>query len=532
MPTVPLARSSADESFAASRRILVLLWLASAPVLCLLYLKIEPNPDQTQFDYMGWMATQGYPFYSGSFDMNWPGGMILHRIAIGLFGPVPWSWHLGDFLLMQAATATMALFLWRAGFRLAPFVVLALYPPLYVTAGGWMAGQRDIVVLGFLAAACSAMLAPARREGFALFWAGALVACAVMIRPTYLSVLAGLLALELMPRSWVRQPRRHGVVARMAAVLAGFGLVVLSVVLAGLAIGNLDDWYQQSVLFTAEVYAGKPPAGMDLVETVVEMFTGWWHWLSLCGLAGLILWMLRDRGVRYPLMLVLGLAASIMLSYFVQRKGFGYHLAGFLPLLAMLTAVAIDQTAERARHAPTAAGARAMKGALLAVTALAVAGTGAKLAKQADLLKDIGQNGITPVAGTYDIPAADQTRLIETIRARSTPEDRMVQYGTAYQIPYLAQRLPAYRYITPAVELMTPDFTLHAPWMAEIEAGLRESRPRFILIVGTPFIRTDAGLRAVEEGKPVLNAILSHLATGYEVAMQGDFGTLFERVAE
>ena len=146
------------------RRVLVLLWLVSAPVLCLLYLKVEPSPDQAQFDYMGWMATMGQPFYAGSFDMNWPGGMLLHETAIRLFGPVLWSWHMLDFLLMQCATIAAAVFLWRAGFRLAPFVALLLYPPVYVTAGGWMAGQRDIVAMGLLIIACCAMLAPARKE--------------------------------------------------------------------------------------------------------------------------------------------------------------------------------------------------------------------------------------------------------------------------------------------------------------------------------------------------------------------------------
>ena len=148
----------------ALRRALVLLWLVSAPVLCLLWLKVEPSPDQAQFDYMGWMATMGQPFYAGSFDMNWPGGMLLHEAAIRLFGPVLWSWHMLDFLLMQCATIAAAVFLWRAGFRLAPFVALLLYPPVYVTAGGWMAGQRDIVAMGLLIIACCAMLAPARKE--------------------------------------------------------------------------------------------------------------------------------------------------------------------------------------------------------------------------------------------------------------------------------------------------------------------------------------------------------------------------------
>ena len=104
----------------ALRRALVLLWLVSAPVLCLLWLKVEPSPDQAQFDYMGWMATMGQPFYAGSFDMNWPGGMLLHEAAIRLFGPVLWSWHMLDFLLMQCATIAAAVFLWRAGFRFFP----------------------------------------------------------------------------------------------------------------------------------------------------------------------------------------------------------------------------------------------------------------------------------------------------------------------------------------------------------------------------------------------------------------------------
>lgn len=37
----------------------------SRPVLCLLWLKVEPSPDQAQFDYKGWMATMGQLFYAG-----------------------------------------------------------------------------------------------------------------------------------------------------------------------------------------------------------------------------------------------------------------------------------------------------------------------------------------------------------------------------------------------------------------------------------------------------------------------------------
>ncbi len=508
------------------RRAMIGLWLLSVPILCVLYLKVEPSPDQAQFDYMGWMATQGHPFYAGSFDMNWPGGMLLHLAAVRLFGAAPWAWHLADFLLMQAATIAAAVFLWRAGFRLAPVIALVLYPPIYVTAGGWMAGQRDIVAMGLLIIACCAMLAPASREWWALFCAGLLVACAVMIRPTYLSVLAGLLILEAMPRTWVQQPRRHGPGARLAAIAAGFALVVLAVVTWALAVGNLDDWYQQSVLFTSQVYAEEAP--MDMVQTLVVLFTRWWHWLTLCGLVGLGLWIMRDRGIGYPLMLVLGLAAAIMLSYFVQGKGFGYHIAGFLPLLVMLTAVALDQVFERMRRAASPWRQGAFGGALLVMALLVVAGTGAKLAGDAHLLGDFRSNGISPVTGGYDISAADQARMVQIIRSQSAPQDRMVQYGTAYQIPYLAQRLPAHRFITPAIELIRPDFPLYDDWMTEIRAGLNTHQPRFILILDPAL----AQAQAEQADKPALAALHLYMADDYQVAMQGEFGTLFERAAD
>lgn len=508
---------------------LALLWLASMPVLCILYLKIEPSPDQAQFDYMGWLATQGRPFYAGSFDMNWPGGMLLHEAAIRLFGPVAWSWHLLDFLLAELAAMAAGLFLWRAGFRLAPWIMLALYPPLYVTAGAWMAGQRDIVAMGLMIMACCAMLAPAKREGWALFLAGALVACAVLVRPTYLSVLAGLLILEALPREWLRQPRCNGISVRVLALGIGFATVILAALAWAVAVGNLDDWYQQSVQFTAQVYYVEPP--MDLIQTLITLFTRWWHWLSLGGLLGLVLWILRDRSVGYPLALVLGLGCAILLSYFAQNKGFGYHIAGFIPLLAMLTAVAIDQLAARAGDAPGPRLGWLAGGAAVALAGLAVLGTASKLASNGGLLRDYLRNGIAPVAGGYGIPAADQARMIQIIQTESTPEDRLAQYGTAHHIPYLAQRLPPHRFITPAIELMTPDFALYQPWLTEIRDGLRGNPPAFVLITGIHLVPTEAGLSALNTTAPALAELLAFMGQDYAPRVQGDYGALFQRVA-
>lgn len=508
----------------ALRSGLLLVWLVSMPLLALVYLRIAPSPDQRQFDYMAWMALHGQPFYTDSFDMNWPGAMILHELAIRLFGPSAWSWHLLDFLMMEGIAAAAALFLWRCGFRLAPFLALVFYPPLYVTAGSWMAGQRDIVAVGILVVALAAMLAPGGRELRAMFLAGALVAAAVLIRPTYLSVLAGLAILEALPRTWIGWPRRAGLGARLAALLAGFAAVTGALALAAAMTGNLDDFYQASFVFTRYVYFGAPPQSM--IGTARTLFVGSWHWLSALGALGLVLWLLRDRRLSYPLMLLLGLAAAITLSYVVQNKGFGYHLGGFLLLLVILTMVAIERTAACAAASAPVLRMAGRTGVVLMVL-LAVAGTGSKIVGQLRL-SGISRHGLLAFQDIYPKPLRE---MIALIRNESAPDDRFVLYGTAYQIPYLARRLPAYRFITPAADLMTPKFPLYTAWMGEVTDGLRGYRPKFILL--TAKATGGKGLAADVAGKPVLGALLNYMSGGsYKVVMSDAFGTLYERTTK
>jgi len=518
------------ELSARLRRSLLLIWLLSIPVLCLLYVKIAPSPDQAQFNYMGWMSAQGYPFYAGSFDMNWPGGMILHTLAILLFGPSATAWHLFDFGLLILTTMMAALFLRRSGFVLAPYVMLVLYPAIYVTAGGWMAGQRDIIAVGILIGACCAMLAPVSRELRSMAFAGALVAMAVLIRPTYLSFLAGLCLLELGPRRWIGYPRLAGPVARIGALLLGFGAVMAATAVAGLWIGNIDDFYQQTILFTMSVYVGKPP--LDMVQTVVELLRSS-HWMVFLGLIGLSLWIRRTGRLEYPLLLLLGLCAAIALSYVVQRKGFGYHLGGVLPLLILFAAIAFDEVRRLAMQAKRPPMARAIaSAALVGMVLLAASGTAAKLMRHRVELLDL-RNGLTPI-GTYsNLGEDEQAQLVGIMRSRTAQNDRIVLYGTTYQIPYLAQRLPAYRFITPAVEQMRPDFALYPAWKKEVEDGLRTHKPKLILIMQDAVGSAPEAVRkAGADDRPVLGAIIAYMGDDYGIALKGPFGVLYERIAK
>lgn len=516
-----------DGAARMSRGVLIAVWLVSAPALCLLYMMMPPSPDQAQFDYMAWMSMQGLPYYAQSFDMNWPGAMVLHELGVRLFGVHAWTWRLTDFLLMEGLALLIALFIRRAGFALAPFVFLAIFPMLYITGGFWLVGQRDIIATGFLLAACALVMPGGRAEGAKIAAAGALIACAVLIRPTFLSFLIGVMALEALP---LRSPAPRGItrLARVGALALGFAVPVLAIVAAGAALGNLDDWYAQSIEFSLSVYSGDPP--QSLTGTAKQLFLSSWHWLTALGALGLILWVARD-GLGHGPVLVVGAGLTIVVSYIVQNKGFGYHLGGFLTILTLLLAIAAGRLIALRNGA---AGRRSRLGltAALALTLVVIlGGTAKKLSGMSGAMADLAAGRFALI----DIPGRlreDDRRAMIALIEEGNPQDRMVQYGIMYEIPYRAQRRPSFRFINAnAFDLMSDAYANYAAWTAEVADGLRAHPPAFVLLE-RKFVQGDAApFAAVDDARPMLKLVLAQIAEGYAVVFTTDTAILLRKEA-
>ncbi|MEO1274983.1 MAG: hypothetical protein AAFV96_06170 [Pseudomonadota bacterium] len=496
----------------AARAGLLLCWLPVMAVLGALYLTVPPSPDQSQFDWMAFIATQGQPYYAGSFDMNWPGAMLLHEAGIRLFGVHAWTWRLTDFLLLTGSTVAGALFLARSNWRLAPFLFLFLYPPLYISSGGWMAGQRDIVATGFLLVASLLALPGWRREGLAMAGAGAAIAMAILIRPTFLSFLAGLALLELLPLT-LHHARRSGRGTRLLRLCMGFGAVIGTVIIAGVLLGNIDDFYAQSVEFALSVYAGDPP--QDWRDTLHLLFLRSWHWIAALALLGAAAWLWRDRA-GFALFLLLGIMATSALSFIVQNKAFAYHLGGVLPVMALFVAAAFE-TLLRVRQQTSGATRLFATAVLLLAALITLAGTGKKLLNLSDGGKMLIAGVIAPGDG-YGLSEGERREIVALVREGSTSSDTVAVYGTHYDLPFRAQRLPPYRYFTPAAELVHPGFAHYDAWLAEIDDGLSARPPAFV-IVDRRFI---AG--APEQPAPamrdrvILSRLIDHIAVGHAVA--------------
>lgn len=501
----------------------MILW--GGLMLCLggLYATVPPSPDQSQFDWMAFAAIHRQPYYVGSFDMNWPGAMWLHEIGIRLFGVHPWTWHLTDFLILIVFTFGGSRFLARAGWPSAAVAFLFLYPPLYVTAGGWMAGQRDIIAAGFLLLACALSLPGGRHEATTAILAGACVAYAVLIRPTYLSFLVGLIALEALPLK-VPAPHRCSPPERAIRFVVGFALVIAAAIAFGQLVGNLDDWYQQSIQFSLSAYVGDPP--QDWRATLKMLFVDSWHWITVLAVPGLVFWIWRD-GLSYALVLVLGLAATVVVSFAAQNKGFGYHLGGLLPILVLLMAITLDGFLARRQRLPKGAGRAVATAMLVLVIALASAGTAIKLCKLARESYPIARADFG-LQDSRGLTEDERRQIVAELKRDDDPAATVAIYGLDYQLAYRAQRLPNYRFFTPAADQIGPEFELYEPWMQEIDANLTTNPPGYV-IINKNFLKD---IEAISEddpaSQPILKRLIEHLKTGYAPVFENEQLTVYK----
>ena len=498
-----------------------LVWLAMMTACAALYMTLPPSPDQSQFDWMAFISTRGYPFYVGSFDMNWPGEMWLHELGIRLFGIHAWTWRLTDFILMAGFTISGATFLSRSGWRLAPFVFLFLYPPIYITAGGWMVGQRDIIATGFLLVACALSVSGGKREIFSVLAAGLMVSVAVLIRPTFMSFIAGLIILELFPFK-AREVFSVGRTRRSIGFLFGFTIGLGAAALFGLYLGNLDDWYQQSIEFSLSVYAGEP--AQDWRVTLHALFVQSWHWISCLALIGIGFWVRRD-GLSYALMLTLGVVATSAVSFVVQNKGFGYHLGGILTMLVLYVAVMFDGLVLWRRSSNSQVWSAAV---FAAAMLLVLAGTASKIRNfQPQILLLLSGN--FGLSADYGLTEAERVEIIAIIQRGNRTEGKVSVYGTNFELAYRAERLPSHRFINVVIDQANPKFPLYEKWMKEIKLSLDQQPPQYIIFNRAYLIGPINRPTALSPDRPVLRLLIGLLGENYRPVFNNDHVVVYAR---
>jgi hypothetical protein len=485
-----------------------------------IYIRVVPSPDQSIFDYLAWLNIHGVPYYKGSFDMTWPGQLVFHELFVRIFGVHAWTARAGDLLLLQPAVLAIFLFLRRAGFPRAAIAAALVYPIIYATSGPWMAGHRDITGAHFLIAGSVFAFPSEKQYRWRPLIAGLLAGYAVMIRPTYLAF-APILFLRALPAWRGKQGGLPAFVSQALLFATGLTIPPLGFALYGLETGTLYDWYIDAIRFVFDVYPVALGMGRLFGMAATFLISTLW-WLVLTGCAGGLLWFLFG-GRREGLWLAVGMIATFLLSYFVQNKGFGYHLAGLVPVLVMLTTAGVEASL---RTPLKSAAIRNGFGALVAL--LFLVGTGLRLAHARPTAPDWGRQ-----EQERSLKLDDTLALVRIIRSESRPSDTLLQWGWEYQVSFLAERRSATRFVnTPASRLIRQGQPIFGEWLTEFDHELSQSPPKFILVDETVVPRgATLPVRITSNGDKVMIGIIERRVNrGYAIRAQRRGATLLERV--
>jgi hypothetical protein len=281
MASVP-NRVVAHAPVVASPLTLVLMagWLLFTVLLGVIYARVPPNPDQSMFDYIGWVVSHGGVLYVDAGELNWPGAMLLHAAASALFGNELWSFRLFDYLELLASCGLLLAFLRLSELRTAGWLVVPVYQMIYVSSGPWYAGQRDVVASHFMVACIAAVLARLRGGHVVLsLVAGAALLVAVLFRPTYL-LLALFLPLSLVLARGHGGPSFPQLARELGLAAAGALGTAATVAIVGWHTGALAEWFNMAVRFNLEVYGGDGPSWGAIIGRTLHLFVSYWHWHS------------------------------------------------------------------------------------------------------------------------------------------------------------------------------------------------------------------------------------------------------------
>jgi hypothetical protein len=458
------------------------IWAVYSSILGALYVVTPPSPDISIFDYIGWRAISGDRLYVDVIEQNWPGAMWLHTLAVWAFGNHLWTFRLFDYALMMAGAFSLLLLGASGGFRWTGFIAVPLYQMMYVTSSPWLTGQRDIVAghaLILLSVLYLRTGGASRMRWMCLFGVG--VALATMTRPTYLLFPVSLLVLDFVAM-YGQKGAQKSILKDGAAAVVGALATLTAVATYGAYSGGLQGWYDAAVLFNLSSYSGTAPTERVLSRLVGTATS--WHWYYAFSAVGILLWLAHGSG--RTLRALACIALTVLVSFFAQGKAFGYHLAGLLPIMALLCAQTVTWAgfAIGRRSAPATIAIAAI--ILLIVAAGSVKKIYSSLGPQANYLSgQIDRNNyLNATEFDFDgMALGDAVVVSEFLSSYSKPSDTVLVWNRGIIVNFLSERRSPVPYATVGMLLQFRKETpLSVSWISRLDQTLRCTPPKYVIL--------------------------------------------------
>jgi hypothetical protein len=456
-----------------------LSWLTSGA----LYLTLPPSPDQFQSEYLGWRLIEGDIPYRDFIDMNWPGVMGLHGLASWIFGVSLWSWRALDFSLFAVSAFFLADLVRLAASREAGKLSLILCPLVYAGAGYWFSGQHDMTAAQFLVAALWFHVRGYKRGAWPFqLGTGFFLGVAMLSKPTVgvMGLLLPLQALSLgTPFRRVLGHTSAAGASALAVVLAAFG----GILARGASLQDVIDAVYTYNLATQ--FLGAKPLG-DWIFFLCEVHARFWPALTFGSLPAIV-WIVRRAPASFATTALPVLWMTGVLSFFIQRRGFSYHLA---PCLLALTGTLAISLILVARAWMCAGGTASKRRIAIAFVVLSLLGIGTKLVTSyeslaaAFLAGDYGRH-LSRFSGGDDLTVSDTVALARRLETR-TPTGCLLVVGNASSVNYLSRRREPTRFylfrVIPVITRVDPPLPLAKRWQELWEQDLRAADCPFAVV--------------------------------------------------
>jgi len=282
------------------------------------------NNDNALYAYMADLALHGKLPYTGSWDQNFPGVILIHALQILISGKSQLAFHIWDVLLQLCSIY----FLYRIAAYLKDElsgilagVLAALY---YVQQGLWMAGERDTyVTLLLLIALFYAIVKQSQKRVFRIV-IGILCGLAFLFRPTY-----GLFALPFL--WWFYNPIDNRTsVTSITYYLLGCCLPLLGYFAILFVSDGFAKFWEATILFNLRVYSGQgeqfafwEPVRFYWISAPAFLVACWYGYSSRSTE--------RKKTIGLLLLQLIGAIISLLLLY--RHSVYHYHPAMVLFLL-------------------------------------------------------------------------------------------------------------------------------------------------------------------------------------------------------
>jgi hypothetical protein len=295
--------------------------------------------DGPVMHYIAQRMLAGAVPYRQIFDINLPGSYLFSLFIIRFLGSGSLAWRLFDLAWLLATALIAGLFCYRFS-NLAAVLSFIFVIAYHLNGGPYDVGQRDffLVIMLLGASFFFAKYVEKKNAHYPLFVSGLCIGFSITIKHTP-ALLAFIFSAIVI---WIKIHHPKEILKDIGLLAAGCAIIPIAILIWLVSNNALNSFIQIMVQFNLQIYTHFYNLSfIDLLATILIGENSYWIVLVFF-LPIIILFKNKLRQTPRFWIAMAGLLAGI-LHFFVQDKGWRYHLYPYSVFLLILIAIVISE---------------------------------------------------------------------------------------------------------------------------------------------------------------------------------------------